>query len=252
PKAVQPDGAERGVMAAAAIIFFAFYGFDAISTAAEETKNPGRDLAIGIVGSMVVCIAIYILVAVAAVGALSYTRFAGSAEPLALILREIGRPGFATFLGASAVIALPTVLLAFLFGQSRIFFTMARDGLLPLSLAKVSRRGAPVRITWITAAIVAVIAGLLPLAEIAALANAGTLVAFVAVCACMLVMRRRAPDALRTFRAPAATLVGTIGILGCLYLFFSLPSKTQLYFGLWNLLGLVIYFVYARPRALAE
>ena len=252
PKAVQPDGAERGVMAAAAIIFFAFYGFDAISTAAEETKNPGRDLAIGIVGSMVVCIAIYILVAVAAVGALSYTRFAGSAEPLALILREIGRSGFATFLGASAVIALPTVLLAFLFGQSRIFFTMARDGLLPLSLAKVSKRGAPVRITWITAAIVAVIAGLLPLAEIAALANAGTLAAFVAVCACMLVMRRRAPNAVRTFRAPAATLVGTIGILGCLYLFFSLPSKTQLYFGLWNLLGLVIYFVYARPRALAE
>ncbi|RZM12743.1 MAG: amino acid permease, partial [Sphingomonas sp.] len=168
------------------------------------------------------------------------------------ILREIGRPGFATFLGASAVIALPTVLLAFLFGQSRIFFTMARDGLLPLSLAKVSKRGAPVRITWITAAIVAVIAGLLPLAEIAALANAGTLAAFVAVCTCMLVMRRRAPDAIRTFRAPAATLVGTIGILGCLYLFFSLPSKTQLYFGLWNLLGLVIYFVYARPRALAE
>ncbi len=252
PKAVQPDGAERGVMAAAAIIFFAFYGFDAISTAAEETKNPGRDLAIGIVGSMVACIAIYILVAVAAVGALSYTRFAGSAEPLALILREIGRPGFATFLGASAVIALPTVLLAFLFGQSRIFFTMARDGLLPLSLAKVSRRGAPVRITWITAAIVAVIAGLLPLAEIAALANAGTLAAFVAVCACMLVMRRRAPDTIRTFRAPAATVVGTIGILGCLYLFFSLPSKTQLYFGLWNLLGLVIYFVYARPRALAK
>jgi APA family basic amino acid/polyamine antiporter len=252
PKAVQPDGAERGVMAAAAIIFFAFYGFDAISTAAEETKNPGRDLAIGILGSMVACIAIYILVAVAAVGALSYTRFAGSAEPLALILREIGRPGFATFLGASAVIALPTVLLAFLFGQSRIFFTMARDGLLPLGLAKVSKRGAPVRITWITAAIVAVIAGLLPLAEIAALANAGTLAAFVAVCACMLVMRRRAPDAIRTFRAPAATLVGIVGILGCLYLFFSLPSKTQLYFGLWNLLGLVIYFAYARPRALAE
>ncbi len=252
PKAVAPDGAERGVMAAAAIIFFAFYGFDAISTAAEETKNPARDLAIGIVGSMVACIAIYILVAVAAVGALSYTRFASSAEPLALILREIGRPGFATFLGASAVIALPTVLLAFLFGQSRIFFTMARDGLLPASLATVSKRGAPVRITWITAAIVAVIAGLLPLAEIAALANAGTLAAFVAVCACMLVMRRRAPDAVRSFRTPAATLVGTIGILGCLYLFVSLPSKTQAYFAAWNVLGLLIYFAYARPRAHAE
>jgi APA family basic amino acid/polyamine antiporter len=251
PKAAGADGVERGVMAAAAIIFFAFYGFDAISTAAEETKNPGRDLAIGIVGSMVACVAIYVLVAVTAVGALSYTRFAGSAEPLALILREIGRRGVATFLGASAVIALPTVLLAFLFGQSRIFFTMARDGLLPKGLATVSKRGAPVRITMITAAIVAVLAGLLPLGEIAALANAGTLAAFVAVCACMLVMRRRAPQAARTFRTPAAWIVGPAGILGCLYLFISLPQTTQLYFLAWNAAGLLVYFAYARRRALA-
>ncbi|HEU0066124.1 MAG TPA: amino acid permease [Sphingomonas sp.] len=250
PKALAADGAERGVMAAAAIIFFAFYGFDAISTAAEETKNPGRDLAIGIVGSMVACVAIYILVAVTAVGALSYTRFADSAEPLALILRELGSPGVATFLGVSAVIALPTVLLAFLFGQSRIFFTMARDGLLPQGLAVVSRRGTPARITWITAAIVAVLAGLLPLAEIAALANAGTLAAFVAVCACMLVMRKRAPDAPRTFRAPGAWIVGPAGIAGCLYLFASLPIRTELYFLAWNGFGLIVYFAYARSRAI--
>lgn len=248
-KHVSDGGVERGIMAAAAIIFFAFYGFDAISTAAEETRNPGRDLAIGIVGSMVACIAIYMLVAVAAVGALSYTRFADSPEPLALILRGVGRPGFATFLAASAVIALPTVLLGFLFGQSRIFFVMARDGLLPEALAKVSRRGTPVRITLMTAALVAVIAGVMPIDAIAALANAGTLAAFVAVCACMLVMRRRAPDAKRTFRTPAAWPVGLIGILGCVYLFFSLPSRTQGYFLLWNLAGLAIYFVYARRRS---
>ncbi|HEX8484787.1 amino acid permease [Sphingomonas sp.] len=251
PKALSADGVERGVMAAAAIIFFAFYGFDAISTAAEETKNPGRDLAIGIVGSMVACVAIYILVAVTAVGAIGFARFAGSAEPLALILRELGHPKVAVFLGASAVIALPTVLLAFLFGQSRIFFTMARDGLLPPSLATVSKRGAPVRITLVTAAIVAVLAGFLPLGEIAALANAGTLAAFVAVCTCMLVMRRRAPDAPRTFRTPAAWVVGPAGILGCLYLFLSLPLRTELYFLAWNLAGLILYFAYARPRALA-
>lgn len=245
------DGVERGVMAAAAIIFFAFYGFDAISTAAEETKDPGRDLAIGIVGSMVACVAIYMLVAVAAVGALGYQRFAGSPEPLALILREIGQPRAAKFLAVSAVIALPTVLLGFLFGQSRIFFVMARDGLLPASLAKVSARGTPVRITLITAVLVAVIAGLMPLAAIAALANAGTLAAFVAVCVCMLVMRRREPDAVRTFRTPVAPLVGTVGILGCLYLFASLPSRTQLYFMAWNAIGLVVYFVYGRGRARA-
>jgi APA family basic amino acid/polyamine antiporter len=251
-KHVSPDGVERGVMAAAAIIFFAFYGFDAISTAAEEAKNPGRDLAIGIVGSMLACVLIYMLVAVTAVGALSYTSFADSPEPLALILRGIGQPEFATFLAISAVIALPTVILGFLFGQSRIFFVMARDGLLPASLARVSSRGSPARITWLTAVLVAIVAGLMPIDAIAALANAGTLAAFVAVCVCMLVMRRRAPDAPRSFRTPLAPLVGTIGIVGCIYLFFSLPSQTQGYFLIWNLLGLIVYFAYARSRALAD
>ena len=168
-------------MAAAAIIFFAFYGFDAIATAAEEAKNPGRDLSIGIVGSMFVCVIIYMAVAATAIGALAYTRFANSPEPLALILREIGQPKAAAYLAASAVIALPTVILAFFYGQSRIFFVMARDGLLPPTLARVSGRGSPVRITIFTAVIVALLAGIIPLAELAALANAGTLTAFVAV-----------------------------------------------------------------------
>ena len=234
---------ERGVMAAAAIIFFAFYGFDAISTAAEETKNPGRDLAIGIVGSMLACVVIYMVVAVAAVGALSYTRFAGSPEPLALILREIGQNEAAAFLAVSAVIALPTVILAFLYGQSRIFFVMARDGLLPASLATVSRRGVPVRITVFTALVVALFAGFLPIGAIAALANAGTLTAFIAVAVCMLVLRRRSPDSPRPFRTPAAWLVGLGAIFGCLYLFISLPSSTQLWFLAWNVVGLVAYLI---------
>lgn len=245
------DGVERGVMAAAAIIFFAFYGFDAIATAAEETKNPGRDLKIGIVGSMVACIAIYMAVAAAAIGALAYTSFANSPEPLALILRELGQPGAATYLAASAVIALPTVILAFFYGQSRIFFTMARDGMLPAGLAKISSRGTPVRITLFTAAIVAVLAGIVPLGELAALANAGTLAAFSAVSVCMLVMRRRAPDAPRTFRAPMPWLVGGIAIAGCAYLFLSLPIMTQVWFVVWNVAGLAVYFLYARQRALA-
>ena len=242
-------GTARGVMAAAAIIFFAFYGFDAISTAAEETRNPGRDLAIGIVGSMVVCVVIYILIGVTAVGALHFTRFANSPDPLALILREVHQPVVATILAVSAVVALPTVLLGFLFGQSRIFFTMARDGLLPEGLARVSRRGSPVRITLLTAVLVAIIAGLAPIDAIAALANAGTLAAFTAVAVCMLVMRRRAPDAPRSFRTPLAPLVGAVAIGGCIYLFFSLPSRTELFFLGWNVLGLVVYFIYGRPRA---
>ena len=220
-----PSGSEVGVMAAAAIIFFAFYGFDAIATAAEETKNPDRDLGIGIVGSMVLCVIIYMVVAAAAIGALSYLRFANSPEPLALILREIGQPWAARILAIGAVVALPT------------------------NLARVSSRGTPVRITIFTAIVVAVIAGLFPLADIAALANAGTLAAFIAVSAAMLTMRRRAPDAPRKFTTPLPWVVGTGAILGCAYLFWSLPVKTQIYFLIWNAAGLLLYFVYGSPRA---
>src|SRR5687768_13840205 len=217
PKSGAP-GAEVGVMAAAAIIFFAFYGFDAIATAAEEAKNPGRDLAIGIVGSMIVCVIIYMAVAGAAIGALAYTRFANSPEPLALILRLLDQPWAARYLAASAVIALPTVILAFFYGQSRIFFVMARDGLLPRGLARVSGRGSPVRITLFTAVIVPLLAGVVPLADLAALANAGTLTAFIAVAVCMLVLRRREPNAPRKFRTPLAWPVGIFAVLGCAYL----------------------------------
>jgi basic amino acid/polyamine antiporter, APA family len=244
-----PSGSEVGVMAAAAIIFFAFYGFDAIATAAEETRNPGRDLAIGIVGSMLVCVAIYMAVAAAAIGAVSYTVFANSPEPLALILREIGQPGAAQVLGASAVIALPTVILAFFYGQSRIFFTVARDGLLPRTLARVSRRGTPVRITIFTAIVTSIFAGLIPLASIAALANAGTLAAFIAVCAAMLVLRRREPDRERKFRAPLPWVVGIAGIVGCLYLFISLPNRTQIFFLAAQAIGIMLYFIYGSGAA---
>jgi APA family basic amino acid/polyamine antiporter len=244
-----PSGSEVGVMAAAAIIFFAFYGFDAIATAAEEAKNPSRDLAIGIVGSMVVCVLIYMLVAAAAIGAVATTGFANSPEPLALILREIGQPWAARILGASAVIALPTVILAFFYGQSRIFFTIARDGLLPAKLANVSKRGTPVRITIFTAIVTSVFAGLIPLTSIAALANAGTLAAFVAVCAAMLVLRRREPNRERKFRTPAAWPVGIFGIVGCLYLFISLPNRTQLFFVAAQVIGLVLYAIYGSRAA---
>ncbi|KRB86296.1 amino acid permease [Sphingomonas sp. Root710] len=245
-----PDGVQRGVMAAAAIIFFAFYGFDAISTAAEETKRPERDLAIGIVGSMVACTIIYVLVAAAAVGAVPFTGFADSPEPLALILRDLGRPGVAHIIATAAVIALPTVLLAFLYGQSRIFLAMARDGFLPRSLALISRRGTPARITTATAVLVAILAGLLPIGEIAALANAGTLIAFMAVGACLIVLRRRSPELKRPFRTPLWLFVGLGATLGCAYLFVSLPAKTLLWCLVWNTIGIAIYLGYAHRRSI--
>ncbi|MBA4752592.1 MAG: amino acid permease [Sphingopyxis sp.] len=246
------DGVQRGVMAAAAIIFFAFYGFDAISTAAEETKRPERDLVIGILGSLIVCTLIYLFIAAAAMGAVPFTVLADSPEPLALILRSIGREGVAQVVAAAAVIALPTVILAFLYGQSRIFLAIARDGFLPKGLARISARGTPTRITLTTAVLVAILAGLLPIGEIAALANAGTLIAFVAVGTCLLVLRRRAPDLPRPFRVPAATLVGFGAIGGCLYLFFSLPVQTLLWCFAWNLLGVVIYALYGNRKSILD
>jgi APA family basic amino acid/polyamine antiporter len=251
PKTLGTDGVERGVMAAAAIIFFAFYGFDAISTAAEETKNPGRDLSIGIIGSMVGCTLIYVLVALAAVGAMSFTVFGKSSEPLALILRELGHGQAAAAIGIVAVIALPTVLLAFLYGQSRIFFVMSRDGLLPRGLSKVSARtGTPVATTLFTAILVAALAGVARLDEIAALANAGTLAAFIAVAACLLVLRVREPGRERKFRTPLAWVVAPLAIGGCLYLFWSLPHTTQKWFALWNGIGVVAYLLYGRRHSL--
>ncbi len=245
--AVEREGGKYGVMAAAAIIFFAFYGFDAVSTAAEETKNPGRDLKIGIIGSMLMCTAIYMAVAAAALGGANYQALADSKEPLSMVLRSLQHPLAANLIATAAVLALPTVIMAFMYGQSRIFFVMARDGLLPRQLSALNpRTGAPVLMTLVTGVIVAAIAAFIPLRQIAELANAGTLVAFIAVAVCMLILRHREPTRQRVFRTPVAWLTGPLAILGCLYLFSSLPVITMLYFLIWNALGVVVYLLYAR------
>jgi APA family basic amino acid/polyamine antiporter len=248
--AVEVDGAKYGMMGAAALIFFAFYGFDAVSTAAEETKNPGRDLKIGIIGSMVACTLIYMLVAAAAIGSTRTEDLAASSEPLAMVLRSLGHPLAAGFIGVAAIIALPTVIMAFMYGQSRIFFVMARDGLLPQRLSAVNENsGTPVLMTMITGVIVAIIAGFLPLQRIAEVANAGTLVAFIAVAVCLLVLRRNAPNAPRPFSTPAPRLVAVSAIVGCGYLFLSLPSVTKVTFVIWNAIGMALYFLYARHQS---
>jgi APA family basic amino acid/polyamine antiporter len=250
----ETGGMKRGVMAAAAIVFFAFYGFDAVATSAEEARNPGRDLTIGIIGSMLACTAIYMAVAVTAVGALPFRALAQSSEPLALVLRSLSHPVAARVIALAAVVALPSVILVMMYGQSRIFFVMARDGLLPRRLASVSRQtGSPILITLLTGVSIAVVAGLFSLDEIAELANAGTLLAFIAVGLCLMVLRRRDPDRPRLFRCPVPYLVGTTAILGCLYLLFSLPAATILRFLAWNVIGLAIYLAYGRRfSALAE
>jgi APA family basic amino acid/polyamine antiporter len=246
-------GSTRGVMAAASIVFFAFYGFDAVATSAEEAKNPGRDLTIGIIGSMAVCTLIYMLVAFSAIGAVSYLDLGRSAEPLAYVLRMLHHPLAAWAIGLAALIALPSVILVMMYGQSRIFFVMSRDGLLPRRLSVVSARtGSPALITAVTGAFIALVAGFFRLDEIAELANAGTLIAFISVAVCMMLLRRNRPDLVRIFRCPAPFLVGTLATVGCIYLLLSLPNHTLVRFLAWNVVGLLIYAVYGRRRSLAS
>jgi APA family basic amino acid/polyamine antiporter len=245
---VDADGVKRGVLAAAALVFFAFYGFDAVSTASEETKNPGRDLKIGIIGSMAICTLIYIAVAASALGAASFLDFSTNGAPLVFILTAIGHADAAQLVASAAIVALPTVILVLMYGQSRIFFVMARDGLLPQSLSTVHKtRGTPVLMTAITGVVVAVMAATLRLDEIALLANAGTLCAFVAVAVSMMVLRVRDPNRPRAFKAPLPWIVGPICVIGCIYLFLNgLPTFTQWWFLLWNAAGLLVYFAYGK------
>jgi APA family basic amino acid/polyamine antiporter len=248
---VDADGVKRGVLAAAALIFFAFYGFDAVSTAAEETKRPARDLSIGIMGSMALCTLIYIAVAASALGASSYLDFSKSGAPLVHILSALEHPFAAQVVAAAAIVALPTVILVLMYGQSRIFFVMARDGLLPQNLATVHKtRGTPVLMTLLTGVVVAVLAATLKLDQIALLANAGTLCAFVAVALSLIVLRLREPQRPRVFRVPLAFVVAPVCIIGCVYLFLNgLPLFTQYWFVLWNGAGLVLYFAYSIRRS---
>jgi APA family basic amino acid/polyamine antiporter len=248
---VDADGVKRGVLAAAALVFFAFYGFDAVSTAAEETRKPSRDLTIGIIGSMVLCTAIYMAVAASALGASYFGDFSKTGAPLVYILTSLNHGTAAQLVAGAAIVALPTVILVLMYGQSRIFFVMARDGLLPPSLAAVHKtRGTPVLMTAATGLVVALLAAVLKLDQIALLANAGTLCAFVAVAASMLVLRVRDPGRPRPFRTPLPWIVGPVCIAGCLYLFLNgLPTFTQWWFVIWNGIGLVLYLAYGAWRS---
>ncbi len=239
----------HGVVSGAGLIFFAYIGFDAVSTAAEEARNPQRDIPRGILGSLVICTLIYIIVAAVLTGIVPYAQL-NVPDPVAFGLEHIGAHAAAGLISVGAIAGLSSVLLVLLYGQSRIFFVMSRDGLLPRGLSLVNKRtGTPVTITVFTAVLVAALAGVARLDEIAALANAGTLAAFTAVGLCLLVLRRREPGRARTFRTPLAWVVGPIAILGCIYLFFSLPTRTQLWFALWNVFGLVVYVLYSRRNA---
>jgi APA family basic amino acid/polyamine antiporter len=244
-----------GVVTAASIIFFAYIGFDAISTSGEETKNPGRDLPIAIIGSLAIATLLYIIVAVVAVGALPSDRLAASEAPLSAALSEGAGIGWGSSLIAlGALVSITSVILTVMYGQTRIFFAMCRDGLAPRRLAKVHPRyRTPVIITIAFGIFIACIAAVVPLSEIVVLVNIGTLFAFLLCNVAVVVLRRTRPDLERGFRVPLANLpfplFPLIGAGLCLYLMLDLPGTTWWRFGIWLAIGIAIYFLYGRRHS---
>ncbi|MBG0818095.1 amino acid permease [Planomonospora sp. ID82291] len=244
-----------GIFSAAAIVFFAYIGFDVVATAAEETRDPQRDLPIGIIASLGVCTVLYVAVSVVVVGMQPY-RELSEAAPLADAFKAVGQTWAASLISVGALAGLTTVVMILMLGQSRVMFAMCRDNLLPRGLARVHPRyGTPYRITILLGVIVAALAGLLDLAAIAELVNIGTLFAFVVVSLAVVILRRTRPDLPRSFRTPLVPLVPVLSVLSCVYLMLNLPVQTWIRFLAWMLLGVLIYFCYghrhsamARPR----
>jgi len=232
-----------GVMSAAAIVFFAFIGFDAVSTTAEETRNPQRDLPIGMIASLIICTVLYVLMALVLTGVMPYTTYLGDSAAVATAFA--GRPWAQALISAGALAGLTSVLLVFQLGQPRIFMAMARDGLLPEYFAKIHPRFRTPHITTIwTGLIVGCVAMITDIGSLADLTNIGTLFAFVLVCVGVIVLRRTDPTRARPFRVPMVPVFPLLGVLLCGVLMLSLPIETWIRFFIWLGIGLLIYFFY--------
>jgi APA family basic amino acid/polyamine antiporter len=233
-----------GVWIGASLIFFAFIGFDAVSTAAEECRNPGRDMPVGIIGSLAICTLIYIATAAVLTGIAPW-RELGVANPLSSAFAGIGLNWAAGIVSLGAVVSMTAVLLVFQLGQPRIFFSMSRDGLLPKYFARVHPRYQTPHVATIwTGVVIAAVAAVTNIREIVELTNIGTLFAFVVVCAGVIVLRRTDPDRPRVFKTPLVPVVPLLGIAMCLYLMLALPPITWARFGVWLVVGCAVYLSY--------
>jgi APA family basic amino acid/polyamine antiporter len=239
----------KGIFGGAGVVFFAYIGFDAITTTAEEAKNPKRDLPIGILGSLAICTVLYILVSGILTGMVSYKEL-NNAAPVAYALSAVGIKWGAVLVSLGAVLGLGSVVLVMMMGQPRVFFSMSRDGLLPSWISKVHPKyQTPYRSTLITGVFVCLFAGTLSIDIAGELTSIGTLFAFILVCGGVIALRIRRPDLPRPFRAPAAPVVGVLGGLTCLSMTIYLGVPTWIRFIVWLAIGLVIYFAYSRKHS---
>ncbi|WP_046226288.1 amino acid permease [Paenibacillus dauci] len=239
-----------GVAAGAATVFFAYIGFDAVSTAAEEVKRPQRDLPIGIITSLAVCTVLYIIVSLILTGIVPYQMLDVS-DPVAFALEFVHLNGMAWIISLGAITGITTVLLVMMYGQSRLLYAMSRDGLLSPVFSKVSGKSqTPAVGTWIASIIIAFFAGFIPLGKLAELTNIGTLFAFAVVSIGVIVLRRTQPDLKRGFRVPFVPLIPILSAIGCVYLMLQLQGLTWIVFFGWLVVGLMIYFLYGKNRSL--
>lgn len=269
-----------GVVAAAASIFFAYVGFDAVSTAAEETQNPQRNIPLALIGSLAICTLFYLLVSAGVIGAIGAQPLMDAAgqglmpgsiamaeqcqslaaigqqpivcsrEALAHVLREIGWEKIGNLLGLAAFLALPSVILMMLFGQTRIFFVMSRDGLLPEVLSRIhSRFKTPHIVTMVTGVGVTFAAAFLPVGKLADISNSGTLFAFMVVAFTVMILRIKDRSRARPFRTPAIWLLGPLAAAGCIILFLFLPTDAKLVFPIWSGIGFIVYFLYGYRKS---